>query len=91
MTLAYDIVVGGAVTIMMFMFHRIGVEIFAPDNTLYQATVPGTEVLDGAETMTYLFEVITIWMPVLFIAAIWAWVAIRSWRRMTQTAVQRPT
>jgi hypothetical protein len=86
---AYDLVVGGVITIIMFVLHRVGVEMFAPGSALYEIATDGTAVMNGTEHATTLFTVIAVWMPMLFIGGIWLWVAIRAWKRQVQTA--RPT
>lgn len=90
MTLAYDIVVAGVITIMMFLFHRVGVELFAPGSKLWEVATTDTAVMSGTQHASRMFEVIVVWMPVLFIAAIWLWVLIRAYKRLVQTAVRRP-
>lgn len=88
MTNAFDIVVAGVITIMMFIIHRVSIGIFAPGNGLYEVATDGTDVMGGPEHATFLFEVIAIWMPILFIGGIWMWVAIRIYKRQVQTAAR---
>lgn len=89
MSSAYDTVVGGVITIIMFVLHRIGVEMFAPGSALWAVATEGTQNMNGLEHANTLFTVIVVWMPMLFIGGIWMWVAIRAWKRQVQTA--RPT
>jgi hypothetical protein len=87
MTLAYDIVVGGVVTMLMFILHRISVELLAPGSKLWAIATTDTAVMDGTRHATTMFEVVAVWMPVLFIAGIWTWVLIRAYKRQVQTAI----
>jgi hypothetical protein len=87
MTLAYDITIGGVITIIMFVVHRVGVELFAPGGKLWETATTGTEVMSGTETANLLFQVIVVWMPILFISGIWLWVALRMYKRQVSTAI----
>jgi len=86
MSTAFDVVVGGVITIIMFVLHRVGVEMFAPGSALWDVATEGTAVMSGTQHATTLFQAIVVWMPMLFIGGIWAWVTIRAWKRQVQTA-----
>lgn len=88
MTLAYDITIGGSITIIMFVIHRVGVELFAPGSQLWETATTGTEVMSGTQHANTLFQVIVVWMPIIFITGIWLYVAIRAWKRQIQTATR---
>lgn len=87
MSAAYDVVVASVITIIMIVLHRIGVEMFAPGSALWEVATDGTEVMSGAQHANMLFQVIVVWMPMLFIGGVWLYVAIRAWKRQVQTAI----
>jgi hypothetical protein len=85
---AYDLVISGTITIMMFVFHRVGVELFAPGSALWETATRGTAAMSGEQHASTLFQVIVVWMPLLFIGAVWAWTMVRAYKRQIQTAAR---
>lgn len=88
MTLARDFVVAGVITIIMFVIHRVGVELFAPGSQLWKTATEGTAVMSGTQHANTLFQVIVVWMPILFISGVWIWAMLRAYRRQVQTAIR---
>jgi hypothetical protein len=88
MSRAFDIVVVGVITIISAVIHRVGVELFAPDQPLYSIATDGTEVMNGAARADLWFQIISIWTPLLAFGGIMAWAVIREYRRSVTTATQ---
>jgi len=88
MSRAFDIVVVGVITIISAVIHRIGVELFAPNKPLHEIASDGTAVLNGAARADLWFQIITVWVPLLAIGAIFAWSLLREYRRQIATATR---
>jgi uncharacterized membrane protein len=88
MTTAYDLVIGTVISIIAMIIHRVGTELFAPDKPLHEIASDGTAVLSGASRVDLWYQTLTIWVPVLAIAGIWAYVFIRIYKRQVRTAAR---
>jgi len=88
MGLAYDIVVGGVITIICVAVHLMGVELFAPGTQLHTIASDGTAVLSGATRADQWWQMIGIYIPTAGFIGIWLWVLIRAYRRQVQTAAR---
>jgi len=88
MTRAYDFVVGGVVSIIASIIHLLSVELFAPDNPLYQFATQ-SEVFHNTARANFMGEFLIVWLPLLLLGGVWAWVFTREYRRLRSTAVRR--
>jgi len=85
MTLAFDITVGGVITTISVIIHRVGLSLFAPGQPLYDIAAGATH-FNGPEKAFLWFQIITIWAPLLVIGGVWMWVLIRAFKRQVTTA-----
>jgi len=86
---AYDLTVASVITIMMFIMHRISVEMFAPGTALYTVATDGTANVNGAQHADLWFQIIGIWAPFGASVAILIWSLIREYKRQVSTVAQR--
>lgn len=85
MTRAFDFVVGGTVSVIAVIIHRVSIELFAPGQPLYDIATSSSN-LQATARATLWFEILTVWAPLLVFATIWLWVLIREFRRQIATA-----
>lgn len=88
MSRAFDFTVGGVISVISIVIHRMGVELFAPDAPLHSLASDGTNVMNGAARADLWFEILSIWVPILAFGGIWAWALIREYRRQTTTTAR---
>jgi len=88
MSRAFDFVVGGVISIIAVVIHRVSLELFAPDTPLHKIASDGTSVMDGAARADLWFEILSIWMPLMAMGGIAVWMLIREYRRQVQTATR---
>lgn len=89
MTRIFDFTVAGVITIIAVVVHLMGIELFAPGTPLYELATDGTGALDGQARADLWYEIISLWIPLLAVAGIWAWAFVREYRRGVATAAQR--
>lgn len=88
MSRAYDYTVATVVTIVAFIWHRLAVGFFDPSGPLFQLAADANN-LDGAARAALWMEISTLWVPLLAIGGVWAWVFVNEYKRQVATAVQR--
>lgn len=89
MSRAFDFTVLGVIYIIAIVIHLMGVELFAPGTPLHTIASDGTGTMNGAARADLWHEILTVWVPLLGMAGISAWVFLREYRRQATTAVQR--
>lgn len=90
MSRAFDFVVAGVITIIAVVIHLMGIELFAPGTALYSIATSGTEAMNGTARADLWYQIITLWVPLMAVGGIWAWVFLREYRRQSITAIARP-
>ena len=78
----------GVVWIIAFVIHRISLELFAPDQPLYDIAAGATN-LNGAARADLWFQILSIWMPLIAVMGIFSWAIIREYKRQVSSSVQR--
>jgi hypothetical protein len=86
----FDFTIAGVIVIIAAVIHRAAVELFAPESPLHEIASDGTGALNGAQRADLWFEILAIWVPILTIGGIIAWIFLREYRRQVATAVRRP-
>jgi hypothetical protein len=87
MSRSYDFVVAGVVTLVAFAMHRLMVGMVTPGTALWDVATTGTAVFNGLQNATWWMEIGTVWIPIIGIGGVWAWVLIREYRRQVATGV----
>lgn len=90
MSRIFDFTIAGVIVIIAAVIHRAALELFAPESPLHEIASDGTGVLNGAQRADLWFEILAIWVPILTIGGIIAWIFLREYRRQVATAVRRP-
>lgn len=85
---AYDIVVAGVLMTVSVIIHLMAVNLFAPDQPLWNVATDGTSVLNGTQKAALWFEILSVWMPLLVFGTAMVYVMVREYRRQVQTATQ---
>lgn len=78
----------GTIYIIAAVMHRMSLELFAPNTVLYDLAATGNANMNGAARAALWFEILSVWMPLLVIGGITAFVVIREYRRQVQTATR---
>jgi len=89
MSRAYDIVVAAVLVIISNVIHLIAVELFAPNQPLYEVATDGTQNVNGAARAALWFEILSVWVPLSVVFCAFAWMMIREYRRRVQTTAAR--
>ena len=90
MSRAFDFTTVGVTWIICVIIHRLAVELFAPDSTLYQIATIDNSNVNAAENVSIWWQWIGVYMPLTVGAGILAWAFIREYRRQVATAAPRP-
>lgn len=91
MTRIFDFTVSSVVIIVSLVVHRMGVELLAPGTPLYETATDGTGNVNGAQFADFVWQAISIWIPLIVFFGILSWAAIREYRRqVVTTAPRRP-
>lgn len=90
MSRVFDFMVVAVVMLIAIVMHYFGIEMFQPGSPLYEMAATGTENVNGQELADLWFQIATVWMEVIAIAAIWVWALLREYRRQTVTRARRP-
>jgi hypothetical protein len=88
MSRAYDIVVASVITIIAVVIHVVSLELFAKGTPLHELAAGATH-FSAADKAALWADMLIIWVPLLAVGGIWAWVFIREYRRQAATAVQQ--
>jgi len=91
MGLAYDLVVASVVTIVAVVVHLMMVELISPGTILWETATTGTENLNGTQRVSFWFEIMVLWVPLIGIGGVWLWTVVKAYKRQVQTAVRPPT
>lgn len=86
MSRAFDFVVLAVVYIIAVVIHMMGVELFSPASPLHQIASGATQ-LNGAARADLWYEVLSLWVPLIAVGGISAWVFVREYRRQARTAI----
>jgi len=89
MTLAYDFVRTGVLTVIAIVIHRMGVELFSPDGVLYGVATDGTGNVNGTANAQLWYEIIAIWAPLAVLGFAVVYTLVRIYKRQVQTAAAR--
>lgn len=92
MSRSYDFLVAGIVTLVAIAMHRMLVGLVAPGTGLWDVATTGTSAFNGTANAAFWFEIGVVWIPVIGVAGVWAWVLIREFRRQVATGagIARP-
>lgn len=90
MTRAFDFTVSTVVTIIAVVVHRMGVELLAPGTPLHDVATDGTGNVNGPEFAEFVWQAVSIWIPLIAIIGILAWAMLREYRRQAVTGTTRP-
>lgn len=86
MTLAYDFVVSGVITIISVIIHVMAVNLFAPGTALHMVA-SGATLMDGAARADLWYQILAMWVPLFGLVVAGAWPFVRAYRRQANTAV----
>ena len=89
MSRAFDFTVLTVVYIIAAVIHLMGVELMAPGSPLYSVATSGTGTMNGQQLADQWFQIISVWVPVIAVFGMTAYVMIREYRRQALTAVSR--
>lgn len=89
MTRAFTFVVLTVTYVISYVIHLIATRLFHPDGPLYGVATDGTEIMNGPERAHFMFEVLSVYVPLLAVAGITAWAVVKEYRRQTQTTQRR--
>lgn len=85
MTRSFDFTTAIVVTLVAFVWHRIGVGFLAPDSTLFGIVSSGPGVLNETARISFWFEIGVVWIPMIAIGGVWVYVFVREFRRQIVT------
>jgi hypothetical protein len=88
MSRGFDFLVVGVVWSVSIIMHLISIRLFQPGSALHDIASDAT-LLDGAAKADFWFEILAVYMPLLMMAGILAWAALKEYRRQAITA-RRP-
>lgn len=88
MSRIFDFTVLTVVYIISAIIHLIGAELFTPNGILYSLATDGTGAMNGQALADQWFMILTVWVPLISVGGMTAYVIIREYRRQTVTAVQ---
>lgn len=83
MSRAGDFVMMGVIYLIAIVIHRISIALFAPGTGLHEIASTGTEVFNGAGLMDQWYVILAIWIPMIAMVGITAFVAMREYKRQT--------
>jgi hypothetical protein len=90
-TRVFRFTVVGVIYIISAVIHRMAVELFAPESPLHALASDGTAVMNGAARADLWFQILSIWIPLLAMGGVTAWLLVTEYRTQTITAArQRP-
>lgn len=89
MSRAFDFVVAGVIYIISFVIHRVAIELFAPGTPLYGVAADGTGTLNGAARADLWSQILIVWIPLIAVVGITAWIFVREYRRQAPTTTVR--
>lgn len=87
MSRAFDFTVLVVVYIIAAIIHLMGVELMAPGSPLYVLATDGTGVMNGQQLADQWYQIISVWVPMIAVFGMTAYVMIREYRRQALTAV----
>jgi hypothetical protein len=85
---AFDFVLSGVLVLVSVLFHRIGVELFAPNTPLHELASDGTQAMQGGARADLWFQIIGIWAPLLCMGFAFVYILIIEYRRQVTTAAR---
>jgi hypothetical protein len=88
-TRIFRFTVTGVIYIIAAVIHRMAVELFAPESPLHKLASDGTAVLNGAQRADLWFEILSIWVPIMAIGGVTAWMLMAEYRHQTVTAARQ--
>lgn len=89
MSRPFDFTVASVVTIVAVVVHRMGVELLAPGTPLYETATDGTQNVNGPEFADFVWQAVSIWIPLIAVFGILAWAVLREYRRQAVTGTTR--
>lgn len=87
MSRAFDFTVLTVVYIIAAVIHLMGVELMAPGSPLYSLATDGTATMNGQQLADQWYQIISVWVPMIAVVGMTAYVMIREYRRQATTAI----